>query len=193
MKLSNSRSHNGRWQTLALPVEHGAWAFISEPIILGLLLAPSFAGLLLTLAAFAAFLLRQPLKILLKDLRAERNVPRTRTAWRFVMIYGNILLLAGIVTLLIAPSPLWLVPLALSSPLIVLQLWHDLDNQSRKLMAELAGVLASGAFASSIVLMRDWTLIAALGLWLALAVKGDQSKTGARQPLGSKYLAHLNP
>lgn len=172
MTVSNSRLRKGRWQSVALPTEHGGWSFISEPVVLGLILAPTSGGLALTIGAFAAFLLRQPLKIVLKDVRAGRNVPRTLAAWRFVMIYGSITILAGIVTLLAVPSFLWLVPIGFSIPVVAVQLWHDAQNQSRSLIAELAGALATGVFAASIVLISGWTLAAAMGLWLAIGVKG---------------------
>jgi hypothetical protein len=126
----------------------------------------------LSIAAFAAFLLRQPLKIVLKDIRAGRSVPRTFAARRFVMVYGSVIIVVGIVMLLVMPPWISLVPLGLFTPLIAVQLWHDVQNQGRNLIAEMAGALATGAFAASIVLMSGWTLAAAMGLWLALGVKG---------------------
>lgn len=50
---------------LAFPTEHGGWGFLSEAIILGLLLAPSSAGIWMALSAFFFFLLYQPVKIFL--------------------------------------------------------------------------------------------------------------------------------
>ncbi len=43
---------------IALPVEHGGWGLLFEPIVLGLLLAPSPAGLFISLGATGAFLAR---------------------------------------------------------------------------------------------------------------------------------------
>ena len=172
MNLLTSRSRNVRWKSIAFPTEHGGWSFISEPIVLGLLLTTSWGGLALAIGAFAAFLLRQPLKIVLKDFRVGRNVPRTLAALRFVMIYGSITIMAGIVTLLTVPSVLWLVPIGFSIPLVAVQLWHDAQNQSRNLIAELSGALATGAVVASIVLIGGWALAAAMGLWLAIGVKG---------------------
>ncbi|MBZ0283436.1 MAG: YwiC-like family protein [Anaerolineae bacterium] len=97
---------------------------------------------LLVLGAFAAFLLRQPVKIVLKDVRAGRNVPRIFAALRFIMIYGGMTILAGIVMLLAAPSFLWLVPIGFSIPVVAVQFWHDSQNQSRSVIAELAMSLA---------------------------------------------------
>jgi hypothetical protein len=175
--------HQVRWQSVALPTEHGGWGFVSEPVVLGLLLAPGFGGLAMGIAAFAAFLLHQPLKIVLKDTRAGRSVPRTAAAQRFVLIYGGTLAAAGIIVLLLMPSWIVLAPLAMSTPLIAVQLWQDSQNQGRSLLAELAGSMATGAFASSIVMLRGWELAPALLLWLALAVRGFTSVLYVRSRL----------
>lgn len=180
---TKTNTHQVRWQSVGLPTEHGGWGFISEPVILGLLLAPGFTGLALGIVAFASFLLHQPLKITLKDMRAGRNVPRTMAARRFVMIYGGTLITAGIVVLLFMPSWLALMPLVLSLPLIAVQLWQESQNQGRSLISELAGSMATGAFASSIVMMHGWEFTPALALWLALAVRGFTSVLYVRSRL----------
>jgi hypothetical protein len=51
------------WRALALPVEHGGWGFVVEPLVLGLVLVPSGAGACLAGAALAAFLVRHPLRL----------------------------------------------------------------------------------------------------------------------------------
>ncbi|GIW24085.1 MAG: hypothetical protein KatS3mg069_0352 [Meiothermus sp.] len=58
-------------KTVALPNEHGGWGFTLEPILLGLLVAPSWAGLGLGVFALAAFFTRHPLKLWLADLSAS--------------------------------------------------------------------------------------------------------------------------
>lgn len=160
-----------RWKSVALPTEHGGWAFIGEPILLGLLIAFTWGGLALGVAALAVFLLRQPLKLLIKDIQHRRSVPRTATARRFVRIYGLTATLAGMLMLWHLPNLLVLLPLALSAPLIAALLWHDVHNESRALVAELAGAVATGSIAASMLLMADKTLPIALGVWLALGVK----------------------
>lgn len=50
-------------KTVAIPAEHGGWGFLCEPLILGLLIAPSLAGIGIVLMMAAAFLLHQPFKI----------------------------------------------------------------------------------------------------------------------------------
>jgi hypothetical protein len=54
-------------KSIALPTEHGGWSFLAEPIVLGLLVAPTWKGFVLGLAIVSLFLLHQPLKIAMKD------------------------------------------------------------------------------------------------------------------------------
>src|SRR5437588_11307582 len=77
-----------RVKTIALPVEHGGCGLSLEPVVLGLLVAPSWPGLFLSLATLGAFLARHPLKIVAVDRRRGRRFPRTPIAERFVILYG---------------------------------------------------------------------------------------------------------
>jgi len=38
------------WKAVALPAEHGGWGLLAEPVVLGLVSAPSAAGICLALA-----------------------------------------------------------------------------------------------------------------------------------------------
>ena len=80
--LISDETQTTRLRTVALPAEHGGWALILEPIALGLLVAPSFRGLCIALAAFCCFLARQPLKLALSDHIKQRNLPRTTSGRR---------------------------------------------------------------------------------------------------------------
>lgn len=166
------QDHHRRWRTVVMPTEHGSWGFILEPILLGLLLAPGFASLMLSIAFFATFLLRQPLKLFWKDKQAGRHVPRTNSAIYFMTLFAGIMFIAGTLSLLWMSSLLFFVPLYLALPLFAVQFHYDLQSKSRHLVAELCGVLATGAFATSLVLIEGWTWQLAFGLWLALGVKG---------------------
>jgi hypothetical protein len=64
-KNAESGKAKPRLKGVALPASYGSWSLVSEPILLGLLVAPSWAGFLLALAGFLTFLLDQPLKIIL--------------------------------------------------------------------------------------------------------------------------------
>ncbi len=171
MEVPQNRSTSVRWRSVALPMEHGSWAFVGEPLLLGLLLAPGLSGLSLGIATVGAFLLRQPLKVYLKDVRSQRLVARTYTARRFILIYGGVMLIAALATLVLLPSVDAFLPLLLALPFFMLQLIFDLRNQSRSLTAEIAGTVATGAIASSIVMLQGWSLIPALGIWFIMATK----------------------
>src|ERR1051325_7102494 len=72
---------------LALPVEHGAWSFLLEPIALGLIIAPSGDGTLIAIGAVALMLVRQPFKLMLRDWSRQRY-PRTAVCEALVAAYG---------------------------------------------------------------------------------------------------------
>ena len=68
------------WRAVSVPTEHGGWGLTVEPAVLGLLIAPSGAGIALAFAAIVAFLLRTPVKIVLVDQFRGRSLHRTRVA-----------------------------------------------------------------------------------------------------------------
>ena len=80
------------WKQAAMPSEHGGWGLTLEPVLLGLLIAPSWGGLSLGLAAFAAFLVRTPLKLVVIDRRRTQWQRRSQLALRFAV--GEMLLLS---------------------------------------------------------------------------------------------------
>ena len=71
------------FKSVALPAEHGSWSLVTEPILLGLLVAPSWAGAALAVTAFALFLFNRPFKVYWADRRRGRLVPRPRLALRW--------------------------------------------------------------------------------------------------------------
>ena len=78
------------WRSVALPVEHGGWSFLFEPVVLGLVLSPSLSGALLGLAALAGFLVRHPLRLVALDRRKGASYPRTALALRFAAAYAGL-------------------------------------------------------------------------------------------------------
>lgn len=186
------QSHHRRWRTVVMPTEHGSWGFILEPILLGLLLAPGFASLMLSLAFFSAFLLRQPFKLYWKDKRAGRHVPRTDSAAYFGILFASIMLLTGALSLRWMSSSLFVLPLVLALPLLAIQLSYDLKDKSRNLVAELYGVLATGTFAASLVLIQGSALSLAFGIWLALAIKGVTAVLYVRARLRLEHNVPVN-
>lgn len=163
-----------RWKSIravALPAQHGAWGFLFEPLLLGLLVAASWAGLWLIIAAIGAFLISQPLSIVLKDRRKGKVYDRTRLAGRFAVGY---LLLAGggfLLTIFTAQYSGWFIPLLAALPLVVIHQTYALRNQGRALAPELAGAMAFGASAPAIALLGGWEALEAFALWGLLAAR----------------------
>lgn len=164
-----------RWRTLALPNEHGAWAFLLEPALLGLGVAPSTAGLALVGAGLGALLTQHPLSLALADVRRRKRFPRTGPAFGVAGAY------AGLAAVLVAAAflagahrgALW--PLAAALPVALFQLAFDARNRARDLRAEVAGSAALGGLAAAIVLAagRAWPL--ALAMWLVAAARSAPS------------------
>ncbi len=153
-----------RWRAAALPAEHGSWSFWLEPILLGLLVAPSPAGWLLALASFALFLTRQPLIILWSDYRRGRRYQRTVLAGRFLLVYNVVVVATLLAVWRTAPSTgLW-IPLLIVSPLVIIQLIFDLHHESRHWLPEVLGPVILSAFSASIAAASGWALVPALAL-----------------------------
>jgi hypothetical protein len=157
-------------RSVALPSEHGGWGFLIEPILLGLLVAASWPGALLALAAVGVFLIHQPLKIAVKDWQKGSRPPRTVWAERLAVGYG-LLALVPMLILLTRVSPSFLIPILLAVPLAGVQLYYDARNRSRKLLPEVCGAAALAMIAPAIAMLDGWSLAAALVLWAMLALR----------------------
>jgi hypothetical protein len=148
---------------LALPAEHGGWGFLFEPIALGLLVAPSWGGALVSAAAVSAFLARHPLKLAMQDALRRRSYPRTRYCRWFAGLYalaGALALASGVA---IGGAQV-LIPLAIVAPLAAVQLVYDARNRSRELLPELTGALAMSSIAAAVAIAGGFALIPALGI-----------------------------
>jgi len=161
-------------KAVALPVEHGGWGMLAEPLVMGLLLAPTLAGLGLAVAAVGAFLVRHPLKLALSDWRRGTRYPRTVLAARVAAVYATFALCGLALALWRAPAAAWL-PVLVAAPLALLQLWYDARLQGRQLLPELLGGIALGAGASALMLAGGWAMAPALAAWALLAAKAVAS------------------
>lgn len=176
---------NVRLRPIALPMEHGGWGFLFEPIVLGLALAPSGKGWALALAAIASFLVRQPLKIWWGDYAAKKWLPRTRVAIAVAFVYGT-LALAGL-ALAFVGSLTSSVPLLIAGPLVVGLLWYDVRGRSRNVVPELVAPVALAAVAGSLVMLGGWGLPAALAVWALISLRGVPSVLYVRSRLRLEY------
>lgn len=157
-------------RSVAVPTEHGGWGLTAEPVLLGLLLAPSAAGALLGAAAMAAFLLRQPLRVVLVDHHRGRELARTRLARRVALAELCVLGALVVAAELLAESPFWW-PVLAAAPLVAIELWFDMRSRSRRLAPELAGAIGVSAAAAIIVLAAGGSSTEAIGAWLILTAR----------------------
>lgn len=130
-----------------IPKEHGSWAMLIVPLLLGLVIASTWhsRAIVLLVAAVGFFLARFPLATLVKT-RWRRNTGRAYL-WQWTAIYGGITALSG-GWLVLVHGLWWLVPLGLLGGLLVLfHLWLVARRQEMSVAGELAGIfgLAMGA------------------------------------------------
>lgn len=173
-------------RAVLVPTEHGGWGLTLEPVLLGLVVAPSWPGVGLGLAAFILFLARTPFKILLVDARRNRRLDRTRLAVRAVGSYALALGACAAVPLLRAPARCWL-PLVLVAPLVAVELWFDMRSRSRRLMPELAGAIGIAGVSAMIVLANGTRGRIALLCWVLLAARAVTSIIAVRDQVGGLH------
>jgi hypothetical protein len=163
-----------RLRTVALPVEHGGWGFLAEPVLLGLAIAPSWAGLSIGLATLAAFLIRHPAKLYWRNRHRLDVSPRFRIARRFALLYAGLALGGFAIALALAG---WrpLVPYLVLSPLLAVYGAFDVQNQARRLLPELAAPMGLAASAPAIALAGGCEWTAAWVLWLVLQARAVPS------------------
>jgi hypothetical protein len=124
-----------------LPAEHGAWVFLLSPLAIGLVLGERFpvGSLLVVIGALAAFLVRQPLTIIVKVLSGRRQRSELGAAQFWLIIYGvfGLLAVAGL---------LWLgnaFILLLAIPAVPVFAWHlwlvSRRAERHQMLVELAG------------------------------------------------------
>lgn len=155
------------WRAAAMPAEHGGWGLTLEPVLLGLLIGWSVAGVALGVAAFAAFLVRTPLKLVAVDVRHDRWLARSTLALRIAA--GELAVLGTAVAVVVADAGWrWLAPVAVAAPLVAVELWFDVRSRGRRLLPELCGSVGIAAVAAAIVVADGRGASLAAGAWLIL-------------------------
>ena len=81
---------------IALPQDHGSWVFILSPLLVGIFAGGTFtyATLALVIAAMSAFLIRQPLAVMVKAYAGRRPRTDLPAARLWFSVYGVIAILA---------------------------------------------------------------------------------------------------
>ena len=159
------------WRRVAVPSEHGGWSLTAEPVILGLIVAWSWPGLALGVAAMLAFVARTPLKVVLVDRWRHRRLERTRLAARVATIELAVIAVLGAWATVRAENGWFWVPLAAAVPLVGLELWFDMRSRSRRLVPELAGAIGIGSVVAAIVLAAGASAALAYGLWVVVSAR----------------------
>ena len=130
-----------------LPKEHGAWAMLIVPLLLGVIIAPAWHGRVLVLlaATLGFFLARHPLALLVKT--RKRPAADTISLRWWALVYGGIMGLGG-GWLVLVEGLWWLALLGLVGGLLLLfHLWLIARRQEMSAIGELTGIfgLALGA------------------------------------------------
>ena len=176
------RSSNNKERSLvsqvAIPSEHGGWSLTIEPVILGLIVAWSPAGLALGFGAVLAFMARTPIKIVLVDLWRRRWLARSSMAAKVAI--AELGLIGGLAgwALTQVTGRVWM-PLVLAAGLVGVELWFDMRSRSRRLLPELAGAVGIGSVAAAIGLADNATATVAAGLWILVGARSVAAITFA--------------
>jgi hypothetical protein len=155
---------------IALPTEHGGWGFLLEPLVAGLSIAFSIGGVWIAVMIIGAFLLRQPLKMLILDRRGTRDGGRAAVARKYICFY-TLICASGAIGAFFTAGIESLVPLACVLPLAAVQNYHDTFRRSRNLVAEIAGAVAISASIAAIAIAGGLNQLAALGLWAVFVAR----------------------
>ena len=167
------------WRSVAVPSEHGGWGLTAEPVLLGLLVAPSLSGALIGAVAVLAFLCRTPAKLALVDHWRHRRLPRTAVAERVAAAELALIgAMAAVVALRAGGS--WWLPLAVAAPLVSVELWFDVRSRGRRLAPELCGATGIASAAAAIARAGGASWAVSAGLWLVLAARSTGAIPFAR-------------
>lgn len=170
-------------RSVAVPAEHGGWGLTLEPVLLGLLVGWSAAGVCLGFAAFLAFLARTPLKVVLVDARRRRSLPRTRMARRVFAIEA-VAMVALVAGALAVDTPSFWPPLIVIAPLVGTELWFDIRSRSRRLVPELAGAIGMSGVVAVVALAGGSSAQLAAACWLILAARSITAIVTVRDLVG---------
>jgi hypothetical protein len=166
-----------------VPTEHGGWGLTAEPILLGLLVAPSVAGACIGAAAALAFLARTPLKVLLVDAHRGRSLARTRLARKVAVVEVTILAVLVLGAVAFAQPGFWW-PVVVMAPLVGTELWYDMRSRGRRLVPELAGAIGIAGVATLIALADGLDVSTSVALWLVLAARAITAIITVRDQVG---------
>ena len=118
---------------IALPQDHGSWVFIFSPLLIGIFAGGSFtlSTFNLILAAMSAFLIRQPMTVIVKSYSGRRPKSDLAAARFWVLIYGSIAALA-LLGLILQNFSFLLILAIPGAPVFAWHLWLVSQRAERK-------------------------------------------------------------
>lgn len=147
------------WRELVLPKEHGSWSLAFEPVALGLLAAPSRAGVWFGLAIAAAFFARRPLRIAWRDSNpARRDAARCAV---FICAASVAVFFLGAILVAGAAWLPWLLPSCVAGAIFAR---FDVRNAGRDPAAEVAGAAAFALLPGAFAILAGWPALTAVAL-----------------------------
>ncbi len=158
------RMQNYFKKQIALPQDHGSWVFILSPLLIGIFAGKHFtyATFNLIIAAMSAFMIRQPMTVIVKTISGRRPKTDLPPARFWALIYGSIAALALIA--LILESFTYILYLAVpGAPVFAWHLWLVSKRSERRQAG--VEVIATGVL----------SLVAPAALWVGL---GHYDPTG---------------
>lgn len=131
---------------IALPQDHGSWVFILSPLLVGIFAGKTFQlpSLYLVIAAMTAFLIRQPLTVIVKSISGRRSAADLVPARFWVLVYG-ILAAAALIGLILSGYGYILYLAVPGAPVFAWHLWLVSKRQERKQVN--VEVIATGVLA----------------------------------------------
>lgn len=127
---------------IALPQDHGSWVFLFSPLLIGLFAGGSWstASFFLVVSSVAAFLIRQPVTMIVKAYSGRRSRRDLPAAYFWTGVY-TVVGLAGVLGLILAGYGFLLI---LAVPGIPVFIWHlylvSRREERRQVGVELVGI-----------------------------------------------------
>lgn len=171
-------------KSIALPREHGAWGYVLEPLVLGLLVAFSVKGLCLAVGALLAFMAHQPVRIFFSAQQRAK-----RPAFLFILLYGIPAL--AFFALFVYKTDLYIfLPFIFALLFMVIYLILDLSGFNRKMITRLISPTAIDLIAVSIVLASGWGLVEAAAFFILLLSRAHPTTFYVRAKLRQKEVGN---
>jgi hypothetical protein len=141
-----------------------------EPLLAGLLIAPTLGGGFLSILIVGAFLCRQPLKFVVGDIRAGKRLPRTAVATRWLFYFGAVAAVGFIGSIFTADAVAF-IPLVLSAPIAVYLILQDASRKSRETLPELLAATILSTSIASLALSAGQSSVIAVSLWFVMTAR----------------------